>query len=252
VAYNVLDCVGFNNAAFICVIAPPVGTPPLVGDIHSAVSVYWNMMVMSTPFIFRGEWNALTQYYANDVVSYPDTSTLWVGLTDSLGVTPGTSPIWLLMLNSATGSTGPIGPTGPQGIQGITGPTGSIGNTGAMGSTGATGSTGAVGATGATGSTGATGATGAGQKVTATINFPNGPEDTTASVTITGQPWVTADSVILTGFGGTTPDHDADDAVVEGLTVYVENIVPGVGFDLTAYAPSGTWGQYQVWALGVS
>jgi hypothetical protein len=92
------------------------------------------------------------------------------------------------------------------------------------------------------------------QKITATIDFQNsnGPEDTTASVTITGQTWVTPNSVILAGFDGVTSDHQADDALVEGLTVYVENIVPGVGFDITAYAPSGTWGHYSVWAIGAA
>lgn len=91
-------------------------------------------------------------------------------------------------------------------------------------------------------------------KVTATIDFVNadGPEDTTASVTITGQAWVTSSSVILAGFDGTTADHQADDAMVEDLSCYVENIVPGTGFDITARAPLGTWGNYAVYALGVS
>jgi hypothetical protein len=91
-------------------------------------------------------------------------------------------------------------------------------------------------------------------KVTATIDFqnPEGPEDTTASVTVIGQSWVTPNSIILAGFDGTTSDHQADDAMAEGLSIYVENLVPGVGFDITAYAPSGTWGHYAVYALGVA
>lgn len=90
------------------------------------------------------------------------------------------------------------------------------------------------------------------EKVTAIIDFVNAdsPEDTTASVTVTGQTWVTTDSIVIAGFGGTTVDHGPDDAMAENLSAYVENIVPGVGFDITAHAPLGTWGQYQVWALG--
>jgi hypothetical protein len=91
-------------------------------------------------------------------------------------------------------------------------------------------------------------------KVTAVINFVNadGPEDTTATVTVTGQTWVTAASVIIAAFDGTTADHEADDAMVEDLSAYVENIVPGVGFDITAHAPLGTWGRYAVYAQGVA
>jgi hypothetical protein len=92
---------------------------------------------------------------------------------------------------------------------------------------------------------------GGGNKVTATINFGT-VEDTTASITVTGQSWVTALSVIIAGFGGTTSNHGADDAMVEGLSAYVENIVPGTGFDITAHAPQGTWGNYSVYALGVA
>lgn len=93
--------------------------------------------------------------------------------------------------------------------------------------------------------------------VTAILTFvnPDAPEDTTASVTLTGLSWVAATSVIIAGLGGITsdpvPDHGPDDAQVEGITVYVENIVPGVGFDITGYAPRGTWGQYLVYAIGV-
>jgi len=92
------------------------------------------------------------------------------------------------------------------------------------------------------------------EKVTAIIDFVNAdaPEDTTASVTVTGQAWVTDASVIIAGFGGVTADHGPDDAMAEDLSAYVENIVPGVGFDITAHAPMGTWGQYEVWALGVA
>ena|ERR1035437_1864892 len=88
-------------------------------------------------------------------------------------------------------------------------------------------------------------------KVTAILNFynPDAPEETTARVTLTGLSWVNLNTVIVVGFGGETADHGPDDALVENLSAYVENIVPGVGFDIAAIAPSGTWGQYEVYAI---
>lgn len=103
----------------------------------------------------------------------------------------------------------------------------------------------------ANGGTGGTSGGGSGIKVTADINFGL-REDTTATITVTGQTWVTSASVIIAGFGGTTSDHQADDAQVEGLLAFVENLVPGVGFDITASAPGGTWGNYSVYAIGVA
>jgi hypothetical protein len=89
-------------------------------------------------------------------------------------------------------------------------------------------------------------------KLTALVNFvnPDGPEDTTASVVITGQTWVNENSVILVTFAGTTPDHEEpDDAMVEGLTGYVGDIISGIGFTIFALAPNGTWGNYQATAV---
>ncbi len=101
--------------------------------------------------------------------------------------------------------------------------------------------------------------TGAGvNKVTALITFGinySGTlwhQDTTASVTVTGQAWVRADSVVIAGFGGTTANHGPDDALAEGLTAYVKELQPGIGFTITSYAPHGSWGTYQVWALGIA
>jgi hypothetical protein len=83
--------------------------------------------------------------------------------------------------------------------------------------------------------------------VTVTFLNPHGPEDTTATATITGQPWVSSGSIILCDpFGGSTPDHGPEDAMVEGLVAYATNLVPGVGFDVQVEAPNGTWGRYLV------
>ena len=89
-------------------------------------------------------------------------------------------------------------------------------------------------------------------KVTAIVNFnnPDGPEDTTASVVVGGLSWVNANSVFVCTFSGTTSNHEEpDDAMVEGLTACVGDIVPGVGFTIFASAPNGTWGRYNVTAI---
>lgn len=85
--------------------------------------------------------------------------------------------------------------------------------------------------------------------VNITFSNPDGPEDTTAFATVNGQTWVNSSSVILVGFGGVTNDHGPDDALVEGLTAYVENIIPGQGFTVSAKAPTGTWGTYLAYAV---
>jgi hypothetical protein len=91
-------------------------------------------------------------------------------------------------------------------------------------------------------------------KLTTSIQFNNiaalSTEDTTAITTVTGLSWINAQSIVMLTFAGITTDHEEpDDAMVEGLTAYVGNLVPGVGFDIFASAPLGTWGRYQVTAI---
>jgi hypothetical protein len=83
------------------------------------------------------------------------------------------------------------------------------------------------------------------------FGFDAGNEGDIARTTVTGQSWVTSMSVILCNpFGGATVDHSPDDAIVEGLVAYAENLVPGVGFDVVAYAPQNSWGKYLVNVTG--
>src|SRR5271170_8403001 len=83
------------------------------------------------------------------------------------------------------------------------------------------------------------------------FGYDSGNEGDTATTTVTGQTWVTSGSVILCNpFAGTTTDHDPDDTIVEGLDAYATNIVPGVGFDVAAYAPQNTWGKYLINVTG--
>lgn len=89
-------------------------------------------------------------------------------------------------------------------------------------------------------------------KINALLGFnnPDGPEETTATVTVSGLSWITNQSVITLAFAGVTGDHESpNDAQVEGLTLCVGNLVPGSGFDIFGYAPNGTWGTYQVTAI---
>jgi hypothetical protein len=85
------------------------------------------------------------------------------------------------------------------------------------------------------------------------VNFgPITGENSNTSVTVTGQSWVATDSVIIANpFAGATDDHSADEVVAEGLTAYIENVVAGVGFDVVAYAPNGTWGDYFINVIGM-
>lgn len=83
------------------------------------------------------------------------------------------------------------------------------------------------------------------------FGFDSGNEGDIARTTVTGQSWVTADSVILCNpFAGMTVDHSPDDAIVEGLVAYAENLVAGVGFDVVVYAPQNSWGKYLVNVTG--
>lgn len=47
-----------------------------------------------------------------------------------------------------------------------------------------------------------------------------------------------------------TPDHSAEDACIEQVTATVTYIAAGVGFEVTATAPEGTWGRYALLCKG--
>lgn len=77
-----------------------------------------------------------------------------------------------------------------------------------------------------------------------TVDFGDSGDETTAYGTGFAD-WVRADSVIVCvpdpDGGG---DHGAEDAAVEGVTAVVTYLEPGIGFDLLAVCPGGTWGRY--------
>ena len=73
-----------------------------------------------------------------------------------------------------------------------------------------------------------------------------------ATLTVTGQTWVTSTSRILANVAAeSTTDHDAEDGILEGLTAYVSNLVAGTGFDISVRATNNTWGKYKVNVVGI-
>lgn len=88
--------------------------------------------------------------------------------------------------------------------------------------------------------------------VQATVDFghSNGGEADTATVTVPA-PWITATSkVVCSPAVEMTADHDPLDVVIERVAAYPSNIVPGVSFDIVAYASHETWGRYLINAVG--
>lgn len=74
----------------------------------------------------------------------------------------------------------------------------------------------------------------------------------TPPVTVTA-PWVQSTTrIVCTPSGVATSDHDPDDYIVEGVRAVVQNIIPGVSFDLIGIAPGGTWGKYKISLLAMT
>lgn len=83
------------------------------------------------------------------------------------------------------------------------------------------------------------------------FGFASGGEGDLARTTVSA-PWVTADSKIFCiPVMEATPEHDPEDVVLEGIQAHAENLVPGVGFDIVAYAPDGAFGRYVIRASGL-
>lgn len=83
------------------------------------------------------------------------------------------------------------------------------------------------------GAAGAAGAPGVGTTGTATLDFGGYPGDTDASVTVTGQADIVADSVVEAWLRlADTTDHTADEHRVEEIAISAGDIVAGVGFTI--------------------
>lgn len=140
-----------------------------------------------------------------------------------------------LMIRIKTGAAGPAGPTGPavfleaeQGDEGMIGPPGPMGPAGASGGGGNTG--------------------------TAIIDFGAFPGTTQASVAVTGQSSILNTSLPQAFIKLTiSPDHSADEHMIEGLKITTGNVVAGTGFTIYAelYQPvpakvNFTYGKWNV------
>lgn len=91
---------------------------------------------------------------------------------------------------------------------------------------------------------------GALEKASGTVDFGSTEGAGDASVDVAAT-WVTASSIIVVSPGVASADHDAEDALLEGITASVTALSAGVGFTLTAHAPSGTWGRYNFNCAGL-
>lgn len=78
-------------------------------------------------------------------------------------------------------------------------------------------------------------------------------EESYAITTVTGQTWVTENHYIqCRTMGLSSADHDAEDAIIEGVRFEINNVVVGTGFDIIGHAPEGTYGKYMVKCIGQS
>jgi len=90
---------------------------------------------------WKGLYDELMEYYANDAVSFGTPAASYIAIDTSTGATPDASPTkWSMIADHGatgpTGATGATGPAGPQGFQGYSGAQGPQGPTGPTGPTG--------------------------------------------------------------------------------------------------------------------
>ena len=91
-------------------------------------------------------------------------------------------------------------------------------------------------------------ATGGGGNATlVAIDFGSGKGETSATVAVTGQTWVTPTTAIVVTVLGSR----AEDAAVEGLTFAVGDVVDGDGFTVYGSSPLGSVGSYILSCVGV-
>lgn len=83
-----------------------------------------------------------------------------------------------------------------------------------------------------------------GAQGTATVDFGAFPGASDASVSVTGQAAILAASHLAEAWliPVATPDHSADEHLVEKLRVVAGPITDGVGFTIYAFAPDGAAG----------
>lgn len=84
------------------------------------------------------------------------------------------------------------------------------------------------------------------------VDFGTTGSSDMAKTTVTGQTWVTAHSHIVPVIKGkSVAVDDEEDALLDQVSCCIANIQPGIGFDVLAHAPEGTYGTYLVHLRGV-
>ena len=74
------------------------------------------------------------------------------------------------------------------------------------------------------------------------FGFPSGLEDSTASTTVLAS-WVSdSDNFFVSAVSGI--NHSVEDALLDGVSFCVLNVINGVSFDVFAYSANNTWGRY--------
>ena len=82
---------------------------------------------------------------------------------------------------------------------------------------------------------------------TVDFGFPSGEEGDFATVTVSlANVSASSEVTVSPRYKSTLTDHDPEDYAIEGLVATVGAVTAGVGFDIYAYAPNGTWGQYNI------
>jgi hypothetical protein len=65
-------------------------------------------------------------------------------------------------------------------------------------------------------------------------------------------PWVDSGTILVaTPSCAATPEHSGEDAALEDVSALIDAVVPGVGFDVVARAPSGAFGRYAFNVMGL-
>jgi hypothetical protein len=91
----------------------------------------------------------------------------------------------------------------------------------------------------------------AGASVTVDFGYVSGEEVDSVTTTVAAA-WVAAGTkLVCQPFAVATAEHDPDDYAAEEITAYCTNIVAGVGFDVIAFAPNGSFGKYVIHIIGV-
>lgn len=83
------------------------------------------------------------------------------------------------------------------------------------------------------------------QKVAGVVlDFGSDEGGTSATATVFASWATTGLAVTCVPDPAGTADHGAEDAAVEGVIAVVTYVEPGIGFDVVAVCPGGTWGRY--------